>query len=80
MAVQVTDDPRILYWQEADANIRRANGMSIEDPEFWATLLVGLVNATMAAVPAELIADIQARKQNTQRRVQKAVRKGLSKK
>lgn len=75
----MADDPRLRYFQEADANIRRANQLTLEDPEWWATILAGIANAVMASVPTEVVAEVTARKENTQRRVQKAVRKGLKK-
>lgn len=75
----MADDPRTRYWQEADANIRTANGLSLEDPGFWAHILVAIANATMACVPAELIYDVTTRRQATQKKVQKAIKKDLEK-
>ena len=46
------------YWIEATENIREANSLDISDPEFWAAWISALVNATMAAVPDSVIAEV----------------------
>lgn len=74
----MAEDPRIQYWLEADAGIRRANSLPTGTTQYWATLLTALVNATMACTPFDLMEDIIARKQATQQQVQRSIKKGLN--
>lgn len=73
----MADDLRTAHWLEAEQNIRQANTLPLEDPAWWATILVAIANGILANSDPELVAQIRANRQNTQQKVQKAVKRGL---
>lgn len=69
-------DFRTQYFLEAQANIREANKLDVDDQEYWALLICAIGNATMAAVSDTVAKDVVFLTTNRQAK-QKAVQKGI---